>query len=633
MTSSLVAIITARSFACLTAALLVACGGGGGGPVTPPAVPVLTVFAGLLQGAGSRDGEGVAAQFNQPGGAVQDGAGTIFVADTGNHTIRRVTQQGSVSTFAGRAGLAGNTDGTGAAARFSSPMGLALDATGNLYVADSGNHAVRKISAAGLVTTVAILPDAPLKLALNGASGMYALSAKVVRKLAADGTVVDLPVKPGAGVQYQVPVGLGFSGIAVDAGGNLFVADAAVSGYASGVGTVRKLDPQGRALPFGPADDGLVRIAFPVDIALDGAGNLLVINNGYWIATPRIAYDFRTLLRLAPDGTSAVIAGANEVGRTVDGPAAQARFDDPRVIAAGPGGQVAVIETGRNAVRLVDPQGAVSTLAGGDGAGQLDGAAAQARLDGPAGIAAAPDGGLYVAERAGRNVRQISPAGGVTTLVPARPSLGRLANVAVSRAGTVYVMQTAVAGFGRGVFSVAAGTYTYVLNTSPSAFSEAIAVGASGNLVLPEEDGIKAVMFDGSKGTLAAGISATALAADASGAVYFATRDGTVGVASASGQVAILAGMAGQRGDQDGSGVLARFRLPKALAAGADGIFYVADGLRIRRVTVDGNVTTIADLATMDGVEPVRAITGLAWINGVLFATLKNAVVRIAPGS
>ena len=626
--------LVARSLVTVAATLLVACGDGGS--LTPPAAPTLSVFAGLLQAAGSRDGAGVAAQFRQPGGAVQDSGGSIYVADTGNHTIRRITPQGVVTTFAGTAGQAGSADGTGTAARFSSPAGLALDAGGTLYVADSANHAVRRISAAGAVTTVASMPDAPLKLALDGAGGIYVLSAQAVRRLAADGSIATLPVQPGAGAPANQPFGLGFSGIAVDASGNVFVADAATPGFASGIGTVRKLDPQGRALPFGAAADGLVRIAFPVDIALDGAGRLLVANNGRQSFTPRVSFSYRSLLRIEPDGTRSVVAGADEDGRTVDGPAMQARFGDPRAIASGPGGQVVVVETGRNAVRLVDAQGTVTSLAGGDGAGQADGASAQARFDGPEGIAAASDGSLYVAERTGRTVRRISPAGVVTTWAPPTLStLERRVSVAVDREGTVYLGYSAFASFERPVYTVAAGgSITFVANATTDGSSNAIAVDASGNLILAEPDGVKAVASDGSKRVLAAGVNAIALAADATGAVYFATRDGTVGAVFASGQVAILAGMAAQAGDQDGIGASARFRLPRALAADAAGVLYVADGLRIRRVGTDGTVTSIADLATLDGVEPAdRSIAGLAWVNGALFATLQNAVVKIGPVS
>src|SRR5262245_5404929 len=111
-----------------------------------------TNFAGKPIGPG-QDGAGVAARFQQPKGVAADTAGNLYVADTGNHTIRKITPGGVVTTVAGTAGLAGSSDGTGSAARFSSPSGVAVDNAGNVYVADQTT--IRKIKPAGAVTTLA----------------------------------------------------------------------------------------------------------------------------------------------------------------------------------------------------------------------------------------------------------------------------------------------------------------------------------------------------------------------------------------------------------------------------------------------------------------------------------------------
>lgn len=115
----------------------------------------VTTLAGLAGSPGSTNGVGAAARFSSPRGITVDASGIVYVADTDNHTIRRIAADGTVSTFAGSAGAAGSTNGTGAAARFSSPRGIAIDATGVIHVADTGNHVIRRISGSAVVSTVA----------------------------------------------------------------------------------------------------------------------------------------------------------------------------------------------------------------------------------------------------------------------------------------------------------------------------------------------------------------------------------------------------------------------------------------------------------------------------------------------
>ncbi len=122
--------------------------------ITPAGV--VTTFAGSPGLRGSADGLGSFARFNSPSGLTVDSAGTVYVADTGNATIRKITSAGIVSTVAGLAGLSGNAEGTGNAARFVTPYAVAVDAAGALYIADSGNNAIRKATAGGTVPTVSL---------------------------------------------------------------------------------------------------------------------------------------------------------------------------------------------------------------------------------------------------------------------------------------------------------------------------------------------------------------------------------------------------------------------------------------------------------------------------------------------
>jgi len=119
----------------------------------------IRTFVGVPGRSGSADGTGtLPAVFLVPTAVAVDGAGNVYVADTYNHTIRTVTPGGVVNTLAGSARLSGSADGTGSAARFSYPQALALDSTGNVYVADTENHTIRKITSAGVVTTFAGTP-------------------------------------------------------------------------------------------------------------------------------------------------------------------------------------------------------------------------------------------------------------------------------------------------------------------------------------------------------------------------------------------------------------------------------------------------------------------------------------------
>jgi hypothetical protein len=120
--------------------------------ITPAGV--VTTLAGTAGVKGSTDGTGAAARFNDPVSLATDSAGNVYVAEVSNYTIRRITPAGVVTTLAGTAGVRGSTDGTGAGARFGEPAGVATDSAGNVYVADRFNHTIRKITPAGVVSTV-----------------------------------------------------------------------------------------------------------------------------------------------------------------------------------------------------------------------------------------------------------------------------------------------------------------------------------------------------------------------------------------------------------------------------------------------------------------------------------------------
>ena len=152
--------------------------------VTPGGV--VTTLAGLAGSSGSADGTGSAARFYHPYGVAVDSAGNVYVADTCNHTIRKVTPGGVVTTLAGLAGSSGSADGTGSAARFYIPYGVAVDSAGNVYVADTDNHTIRKVTPGGVVTTLA---------GLAGSSGQ--------RRRHGQRRAVQVPIRRGGGQRGQ----------------------------------------------------------------------------------------------------------------------------------------------------------------------------------------------------------------------------------------------------------------------------------------------------------------------------------------------------------------------------------------------------------------------------------------------
>lgn len=231
----------------------------------------VTTLAGSSSARGHLDGIGTAALFSQPTGVALDANGTLYVTDTMNKTIRKVTAEGTVTTFAGTAGVTGTTDGTGAAASFNLPMGIAVDVSGYCYVADTANNTIRKITPAGAVSTLAGLPGVtgtadgagsaalfnnPTGLAVDTTGHLYVADTgnSTIRKITPEGMVTTLAGLPGiAGLKNGTGDSAYFNqprSIMVDATGNLYVAD-------TGNASIRKITPVGNvttlALSAAPA--------------------------------------------------------------------------------------------------------------------------------------------------------------------------------------------------------------------------------------------------------------------------------------------------------------------------------------------------------------------------------------------
>lgn len=267
---------------------------------------VVTTLAGAKEGFA--DGSGGAAAFNTPSGLALDAAGNLYVADTGNNAIRKVTPEGVVTTVAG-AGVAGFADGAAAQAQFNGPVGVAVDAKGNLYVADTYNDRIRRIGVDGVVSTVAG----------TGAPGYL----------------------DGDGAQFDTP-----TGIAVDAKGMIYVADTKNA-------AIRSIDAAGKVATLARLPDEekkpLMRRPISLAVAFDG---VLYIGD-----TAR-----GRLLQLTPDG---VLHGLSGIGIDIDvGDAKSPRFSQPSAIVIDRRGALVVADSFLRVVRKVAPAAPGQVLAG-----------------------------------------------------------------------------------------------------------------------------------------------------------------------------------------------------------------------------------------------------------------------------
>ena len=554
-------------------------------------VPMLKFLAGGLGGYGNQDGTGSVARFSGPVGVASDGAGNLFVADTANHTIRKVViATGAVATLAGSAGQWGSTDGAGHDALFSSPSGVASDGAGNLFIADSSNSTIRKVViATGAVTTLA------------GSAG---------RSGSTDGT--------GSAARFFYPYG-----VASDGAGNLFVAD-------SDSNTIRKIvvasgavtTLAGSALDSGTSDGTGTAARFfrPEGMASDRAGNLFVADRNH-----------HTIRRVViATGAVTTLAGSAGNSGSADGVGAAARFNYPSGLASDGEGNLFVADEYNETIRkVVIATGAVTTLAGSaDNPGSADGTGAAARFNSPSGLASDGEGNLFVVESQNNTIRKVAIAtGAVTTLAGSASNPGRTdgtgtgarfdspEGVASDGAGNLFVTDSNSSTIRKVVISTGAVT-TFV--GSPENLGSADGTGSAAQFYLP-----RGVASDGAGNLFVADAYNHTIRK-----VVIATR-----------AVTTLAGFAGYQGNTDGSGAAARFNGPSGVASDGAGSLFVADtdNHSIRKVVIaTGAVTTLAgsgDPGTTDGTGTAAGFTSPMGVasdgaGNLLVADLGNDTIR-----
>ena len=392
-------------------------------------------------GIGSSVGDGgpaVSASLT-PRGVAVDGAGSLFIADVGNNRIRKVDSAGVISTVAGRGfiGGFGGDGGPATAARLRAPSGVAVDGAGNVYIADTGNSRIRKVDTAGVISTVAgagvggfagfgvgdggLAVNASLGasgVAVDGAGNLFIADRgnQRIRKVDSAGVISTVAGSgergfggddgPAADAQLRDP-----TSVAVDGAGSLFIAD-------WGNHRIRKVDSTGvvsTAAGTGEFGDGrpavTAQLSDPTGVAADGAGNLFIADSS----------DHR-IRKVDSSGVIGTVAGGGVLGVFDFGdgrPAVDAQLRSPTGVAADGAGNPLIAEEGSHRIRKVDSAGVISTVAGGGfggGFGGDGGPAVDAQLSSPTGVAADEAGNLLIADRGNHRIRKVDSAGVISTV-------------------------------------------------------------------------------------------------------------------------------------------------------------------------------------------------------------------------
>jgi uncharacterized protein (TIGR03437 family) len=551
---------------------------------------VLTIAAGNGIRAGGYSGDGgpaVSASLNYPQGVAIDFAGNLYIADTNNQRVRKVTPDGFISTYAGtgQRGFSGDA-GPATRAQLSSPARLAVDSSGALYIADMENMRVRRVATDGTISTFAGNGQAstsgdggpavnasiyrPAGIGLDAAGNAY-ISENTggrIRKVTPQGVITTL-----ASLTYP-------GGVDVDASGNVYVA-------LDTRNQVSRIDPGGTVTVaagggtvFG--DDGpatMATLGKPNDVAVDLAGNLYITD-----------FDNHRLRRVSALGIISTFAGSGESTLSGDGgPALAATFNRPSAMARDGAGNIYVADYNNDRVRKIDTLGMVTTYAGGGMVVGDGGPATKANIGRPAGLALDAAGNLYVSDQGNCRVRKVTPLGIIITFAgagcwfsggdggpAAAANLNDPAGLAFDRSGNLLIAESGF--FGGGVRQVATnGTISTIVSFGSFGYPADVKV-------------------------------------DSGNTVYIAvTGAHTVQKLGADGKPVVVAGSKAGYGGDGGQATAALLNTPTGLFFTSAGYLYIADSKnhRVRRIDASGVITSIVGSGTAaftgDGMSPLSA--------------------------
>jgi hypothetical protein len=627
----------------------------------------LLLVAGKLGGAGDLDSIGAAARFRSPFAVAKDGAGHLFVADSDSNVVRQIELlTGAVTTLAGSPGAPGSSDGSGRSARFHGPAGIAADGAGNLFVADSGNNTIRQIViATGAVTTFAGAAGSvgdsdgigavarffgPKGVASDGSGSLFVADSNTIRKIViATGAVTTLAGSAGqsgyadgtgADARFSGP-----SGVASDGRGRVFVADTynqlirAIDVTTGAVTTLAgAYDGSWPGPPRTGSTDGIgpkARFSEPTGITADGAGNLFVADqfNGQirkiviatalvttLVTSPHypagVVYDGAgdlfvvgqifnpTIQKLVlATGEISVFAGSTENVGYVDGTGNDVRFGWLRVVASDGEGNLFVAD-GTILRKLVLATGTVTPFAGAANdfdSTPVDGTGPAVRFCGLSGLASDGFGNLFGTDC--NTIRKIDLRTGAVRTIAGSPN----------EAGTIDGAGSAARFEGPGAIACD-GTGSLFVDDSGVIRKVDIATGAVTTLAGVARAGGP---WDGVGTNAYFSFGEKGLACDDTGNVFVAdSGNNTIRkIDVATRRVTTIAGSAEASGDADGVGTSARFDNPVGLVFDKHGDLLVGDvnNHTIRKVIIATQaVTTVAGTPGRMGAVPGPLPAGLS---------------------
>lgn len=564
----------------------------------------LVAAAGNGKGAfGGDNGPALKASLHDPARLAVDAAGNLYIADEFNHRIRKVTPDGTITTVVGTGspGFSGD-GGPAAAAQLNTPSDVKIDAAGNLYIADSENQRIRKVSPSGIISTIAGNGNAgfsgdggqavdaalnvPWAIALDASGNLY-ISDSVnqrLRQVAPGGTITTVAGNSVAGfagdggparsAQFNRPAGL-----SIDRQGNIYVADSMNN-------RIRKISPAGIISTV--AGNGIQRFSgdggealsasfdIPLDVTADAAGNLWVTDS-----------NSRRVRRVALDGTIATVSGNGGPFAGDGGPATGAILNYPYGVAWDRNGNVYLTDTYNNRVRKIASNGAISTIAGTGTAGFSGdgGAALKAQLNTPSGISVDSAGNIYIADTYNDRIRRVSPDGTIATVAGSGSTPGFSGDGGPGIEATLHAP--------RGI--LAQGGNLFVADSGNNRVRE---IGANGVINTVAGNGAAAFGGDAGPALQAALNNPAAVTFDASGNLDIAdTLNNRVRSVTPAGTISTIAGNGALGFSGDGVAALqASFNDPTGMTTDAAGNLYVVDSFncRVRMISSSGTVVTFA---------------------------------------